>query len=59
MADYAPRIRLSQSEHDMILRKRELEEVISDKRVLVIGDLHAPFIKYGYLEFCQQISYIL
>ena len=41
----------------MILRKRELEEVISDKRVLVIGDLHAPFIKYGYLEFCQQISY--
>lgn len=25
------------------------------KNVLVIGDLHAPFIKFGYLEFCQKI----
>lgn len=23
--------------------------------VLVIGDLHAPFIKEGYLEFCQEV----
>lgn len=27
----------------------------ADKRVLVIGDLHAPFIRHGYLEFCQEI----
>lgn len=27
----------------------------SEKRVLVIGDLHAPFIRYGYLQFCQEI----
>jgi len=25
------------------------------ENVLVIGDLHAPFVKKGYLEFCQQM----
>lgn len=25
------------------------------RRVLVIGDLHAPFIRGGYLEFCQSV----
>ena len=25
------------------------------RRVLVVGDLHAPFIRQGYLEHCQQI----
>lgn len=25
-----------------------------ESRVLVIGDLHAPFIKKGYLEFCKK-----
>jgi metallophosphoesterase superfamily enzyme len=27
----------------------------SEKRVLVVGDLHSPFIKYGYLQFCQEV----
>lgn len=27
----------------------------TEKRVLIIGDLHAPFIRYGYLEFCQSV----
>jgi len=27
-----------------------------ERRVLVIGDLHAPFIRYGYLEFCQSVK---
>ena len=26
----------------------------NERRVLIIGDLHAPFIRYGYLEFCQS-----
>ncbi len=26
-----------------------------EKKILVIGDLHAPFIQEGYLEFCQHI----
>ena len=25
-----------------------------ERRILVIGDLHAPFILDGYLEFCQE-----
>jgi len=25
------------------------------EKILVIGDLHAPFIKRGYLEFCKEI----
>lgn len=35
------------------------EEIIdnSEKRVLVIGDLHSPFIRHGYLQFCQEIYY--
>jgi len=27
----------------------------TDRRVLIIGDLHSPFVRYGYLEFCQSI----
>lgn len=26
-----------------------------ERRVLVIGDLHAPFIRKGYLEFCKSV----
>ncbi len=26
-----------------------------NKNILVIGDLHAPFIREGYLEFCKEI----
>lgn len=32
-----------------------LKEWRKNKNVLVIGDLHAPFIKPGYLEFCKHI----
>jgi metallophosphoesterase superfamily enzyme len=33
------------------------DSIVDDttKRVLIIGDLHAPFIRGGYLEFCQSI----
>jgi len=26
-----------------------------ERRILVIGDLHAPFIREGYLEFCKKV----
>jgi len=26
-----------------------------ERRILVIGDLHAPFVLDGYLEFCQKV----
>ena len=26
-----------------------------ERRMLIIGDLHAPFIREGYLEFCKKI----
>ena len=29
----------------------------SIRNILVIGDLHAPFTKFGYLEFCKSIYY--
>lgn len=47
-----PRIRLTQEEYDLIQSIRN-ESIGS--RVLVVGDLHAPFIKAGYLEFCESI----
>jgi predicted phosphodiesterase len=50
-----PRIRLSQDEYEMILKKREEQE--KENRVLIIGDLHSPFILYGYLQFCQEIYF--
>ena len=31
------------------------ENIIENKRILVIPDLHAPFTKDGYLEFCKSI----
>lgn len=35
---------------------RNLEPVeLFNKRVMVIGDLHAPFIKKGYLEHCKNM----
>ena len=27
----------------------------TNSRILVVGDLHAPFTREGYLEFCQEI----
>jgi hypothetical protein len=37
------------------VKKKYYENNKPGRRVLVIGDLHAPFIKYGYLEFCQSV----
>lgn len=44
------RPRISFSEWEMLLNYRK-----QTNNVLVIGDLHAPFIKEGYLEFCKKI----
>jgi predicted phosphodiesterase len=49
--DYAPRIRLTESEFQLIKTTREKNEI----RVLCIGDLHEPFCLEGYLEFCIEI----
>jgi len=45
------RPRLTPEEYNVILEHRN-----NKSRVLVIGDLHSPFIKEGYLEFCQSIQ---
>ena len=52
MKEYAPRIRLSEEEYNLILKKRESD---NGRRILVIGDLHAPFILDGYLDFALEI----
>jgi hypothetical protein len=44
-------VRLSPEEIDLITRLRNKEE----RRVLVIPDLHAPFIEPGFLEFTKKI----
>lgn len=41
-----------------ISRVRNIGVLVKEKkhrRVLIIGDLHAPFIRRGYLEFCKSI----
>jgi predicted phosphodiesterase len=50
--DKIPRIRLSKLEYDVIQSIRAKK----GRRVLVIGDIHAPFVKPGYLEFCKEIE---
>lgn len=45
--EYRPR--LSQSEYEMVLNSRE------GRRVLIVGDLHEPFTREGYLEFCKEM----
>lgn len=46
------RIRLTEQEVRMVREYRGFDT----SNVLVIGDLHAPFIKDGYLEHCQGIQ---
>ena len=42
---------------DVILEESEpIPKKETESRVLVIGDLHAPFIKKGYLEFCKEMQ---
>lgn len=45
------RPRLTEKEYEKILDFRQGR----GSNVLVIGDLHAPFIKKGYLEFCIEM----
>lgn len=45
------RPRLTKQENDLILLNRD----ISVSRVLVIGDIHLPFERAGYLKFCKDI----
>jgi metallophosphoesterase superfamily enzyme len=52
MREYAPRIRLSDEEYDIIMNRRKTD---GGNRNLVVGDLHAPFILEGYLDFCLKI----
>jgi len=46
------RFRLNIEEQDLIMTFRNRN---NEERVLVIGDLHAPFIKEGYLEHCRAV----
>jgi hypothetical protein len=46
--DYRPRLNKSQFK-----RYTDLEK---DNNILVVGDLHAPFIREGYLEHCVDIK---
>ena len=46
------RPRMSEAEYKAFLEFRQKKN-----NILVIGDLHAPFIKEGYLEFCLEMYY--
>jgi len=54
------RPRLSPEEFRLVeyFRNRDLiySELPKDKRILVVGDLHTPFTRKGYLEHCQQVA---
>jgi len=52
MKEYGKRIRLTPEEVTLIESRRRNDV---EKRILVIGDLHAPFIKDGYLEHCVEM----
>ena len=47
--EYRPR--LSRSEWDYVQAFRDANE----RRILVIGDLHEPFTKKGYIEHCMAV----
>ena len=44
-------MRLTPEEIELIQKNRDRDNT----RVLVVGDLHAPFIKEGYLEHCKKM----
>jgi hypothetical protein len=52
------RPRLTEDEYNKFLKfiKNDTNVGGDESRILVIPDLHSPFIKYGFLEFCQYIS---
>ena len=46
--DFRPRLRGN--------TKKAYENIIKqERRILVIGDIHAPFVLKGYLEFCKEV----
>ena len=49
MSEYRPR--LNEEEYDLILSHRNK----SERRILVVGDIHAPFELKEYLPFCQNV----
>jgi len=51
MSEHEYRPRLSESEYRLIQAERKKK----NSNTLIIGDLHAPFIKEGYLEFCKSV----
>jgi len=50
MKEIRPRLKKGKLRNHLHFTKKE-------NRVLVIGDLHAPFILDGYLEFCVEQYY--
>ena len=49
--EYGRRLRLTPAEEALVISSRKYE-----RRVLVIGDLHTPFTKVGYLEHCVEVA---
>lgn len=47
------RMRLTEQEVSMI---KQMRAQLDTERVLIIGDLHAPFIKRGYLGHCKEVA---
>ncbi len=46
--DYRPRLRgNTKIAYDNLIKE--------ERRILVVGDIHAPFVLDGYLEFCQDV----
>ena len=45
--DFRPRLKGNKKTAFEYFTKKE-------RRILVIGDIHAPFVLDGYLEFCQE-----
>ena len=47
-SDFRPRLKgNTKAAYDNFTKK--------ERRILVIGDIHAPFTLEGYLEFCQDV----
>ena len=48
-----PKVRLSEEEYQIIYNYREKTKP-KERRILVIGDLHCPFEREDYLDFCLE-----
>ena len=50
-SDFRPRLRGN--------RKAAYENITkNEKRILVVGDLHAPFTLPNYLDFCIDVGFL-